>query len=261
MNTDLAHQIETIAARAWPPLERQPLNGWTLRYSRGVTRRANSVLPIGWDEESNLDQSLARAETYYRDRGVSPRFQLSPAARPAALDQVLTDRGYRLTARTAVQTALLRSVAQRLGRSDLWRVSMAASPDPEWLAVYADAEGASETSLGVRQEIMAAILDRGCYVVAYDAAAPAPRGLPLPAAVGSGVAADGYLGIFNVVTVADQRRRGAAHAVMHGLVTWGVEQGADEVYLQVMADNGPALALYARLGFTTRYYYHYRELV
>ena len=253
MSEELAFRIETIAARAWPPLARQPLNGWTLRYSHGVTRRANSVLPLGWGEDGDVLQSLARAEAYYREHGVAPRFQISPAARPVGLDQLLTDRGYRLTARTAVQTASLASVAARLAPSGQWRVRIVESPDPAWLAVYADAEAASEPSLRVRQAIMAAIPDRGGYALVMDDAGHA-------AAVASAVVADGYLGIFNVATVPSYRRRGAALAVMHGLVTWGAAHGADDVYLQVMADNSPALALYERLGLLTRYHYHYREL-
>jgi ribosomal protein S18 acetylase RimI-like enzyme len=44
------------------------------------------------------------------------------------------------------------------------------------------------------------------------------------------------------------------------LAQWGQIYQARQLYLQVMADNAPALALYERLGFETLYHYHYREL-
>ena len=38
-------QVETLAANAWPAAEVQDLDGWRLRHTVGVTRRANSVWP------------------------------------------------------------------------------------------------------------------------------------------------------------------------------------------------------------------------
>jgi ribosomal protein S18 acetylase RimI-like enzyme len=44
---------------------------------------------------------------------------------------------------------------------------------------------------------------------------------------------------------------------MAALVGWGAERGATTAYLQVLADNAPALALYDRLGFATHHAYRY----
>ena len=222
-NLELVRRIEAVVARAWPPLSRQTLHGWVMRHSDGVTRRANSVYPVAWDESAALGDALDGVETFYRERGLLPRFQMSPAA------------------------------LQRLPQAGGWRVEVDATPGPAWLAIYADAEGASEKSLQTRRAIMAAVTDNGCCVVAYDDAGRA-------VAVGSAVAAEGYMGVFNVTTVPASRRRGAALAVMGALAGWGATQQVDQIYLQVMANNAPALALYARLGFATCYHYHYREL-
>lgn len=53
------------------------------------------------------------------------------------------------------------------------------------------------------------------------------------------------------------RRQGLALSIMEGLVGWGAERGATNVFLQVLADNAPALELYARLGFRTHHAYRY----
>jgi ribosomal protein S18 acetylase RimI-like enzyme len=61
------------------------------------------------------------------------------------------------------------------------------------------------------------------------------------------------------VTVDERyRRRGLATAVMAALGSWGRQRGARSCLLQVVETNEPALALYARMGFTEHHRYHYR---
>jgi N-acetylglutamate synthase len=75
----------------------------------------------------------------------------------------------------------------------------------------------------------------------------------------SGVAAyaDDWVGFRSLEVGPAHRRRGLALAVMAALVGWGAERGATTAYLQVLADNQPALALYERLGFRTHHRYRY----
>lgn len=40
-------ELARVTARAWQPLESEPLGDWTLRAAGGFTRRANSVLALG----------------------------------------------------------------------------------------------------------------------------------------------------------------------------------------------------------------------
>lgn len=80
-----------------------------------------------------------------------------------------------------------------------------------------------------------------------------------PAAVGMGVLERGQLGMFNMATHPDMRRRGAASSVIHALACWAEQRGAKTLYLQVAAGNTAAQTLYSKLGFETLYAYHYRE--
>ena len=42
------------------------------------------------------------------------------------------------------------------------------------------------------------------------------------------------------------------------LLRWAWQNGATHAYLQVDAENAPALAVYRKFGFATAYTYHYR---
>ena len=80
----------------------------------------------------------------------------------------------------------------------------------------------------------------------------------IPAAVGMGVIEAGWLGIFSMATLPAFRRRGAARAILRTLAVWAQLYDAQYAYLQVMAHNTVAQALYAGAGFVTAYGYHYR---
>src|SRR5262249_2675031 len=53
---------------------------------------------------------------------------------------------------------------------------------------------------------------------------------------------------------------GRGRAVMERPLDGGAERGATTAYLQVIGDNGPALALYDRLGFVEHHRYRYLAL-
>lgn len=75
----------------------------------------------------------------------------------------------------------------------------------------------------------------------------------------SGVAAyaDDWVGLRDIEVDPHHRRQGLGLAVVNALLGWGAERGATTAYLQVLADNAPALALYERLGFRTHHVYRY----
>ena len=70
-------------------------------------------------------------------------------------------------------------------------------------------------------------------------------------AVGEGVAQGEWLCVQCIGTLAAHRRQGAARAILSALGRWGSEQGCQNAYLAVTADNWAAQALYRNLGFET----------
>ena len=95
--------VDDLADRGWPAEHRERHGGWILRAAGGVTKRANSALPVGPvdDPEAALDA----VEAFARAHGIDPCVQVSPASEPADLASLLAARGYAAEARTLVQVA------------------------------------------------------------------------------------------------------------------------------------------------------------
>jgi ribosomal protein S18 acetylase RimI-like enzyme len=122
-----------------------------------------------------------------------------------------------------------------------------------WVEAWA-AVGGLDGTRATAELVLSQLSERGQFCAAADVATGAPL------AVGLGVAEDGWLGIFCLATTPAVRRRGLASALVDHLERWGATRGARRVYLQVEADNEPALRFYARRGFHVAHSYHYRTL-
>jgi N-acetylglutamate synthase len=246
--------LDEAAAHAWPAAETMPLAGWHLRYSAGVTRRANSVWPQGNVAGGELAQSVAQVEQFYNERGLPARYQISPASQPVHLDEQLAARGYAAVARTAVQATELSSIlrqTQPLRAQPDFAVEVMEEFDPSWFAAFRRAEPGDPAQDAVLTGVFQRIQPNRAFALLHIG--------DEPAAVGLGVLEGAWLGIFCMATVAEFRRRGAASAVLRTLAIWAGLYDAKSAYLQVMDDNTAARALYRQVGFQTRYHYHYRE--
>jgi len=246
--------LETLAARAWPAHQRESVDGWQLRFSEGVTRRANSVWPNATIGAKALDEKLAQVEAFYAHHQLPARYQISPAAQPVDLDAILAERGYHSVARTAVQTTALTTILTRtpgLRSQPDFEVELAEEFDEVWFAAFCEFENITGHTAIVLRAILESIRPlNGFALLRIDGA---------PAALALGVVEDDWLGIFCMATDPAFRRRGAASAILRTLAIWAQLYDAQRAYLQVMDENAPARALYARLGFETLYHYHYRE--
>lgn len=244
-------RIEAAAADAMVCRVRAFDDGWRLRFNDGVTRRCNAVLA----EHAGLDllaAKIERAEAFYRDHGTAARFQLTTASQPVGLGRALAERGYRSRPGALVQTADLAHVASRPDAAAPFGViGLEVAPSRRWLEALGRGSGEPESSLQVRAANLEAVPARKAFVeVASDGGV---------AAVGFAALSGEWIGVFNMATVPQFRRRGAARRVLQALAAWGLAQGAGQAYLQVHPENVGAQALYASLGFATHHGYDYWE--
>jgi ribosomal protein S18 acetylase RimI-like enzyme len=248
--TASVRDLETVAALGWRPTETARLGGWLLRAAGGFTGRANSALPLG-DPGRPAVQAVHEVAAWYRSRGLRPRFLL-PLPDAGPLDALLADAGW---LSGDVVRVLVAPLGPLLPAQDAPAVRIDSAPDDAWVAAYHYRGGALPAN--ARTVLAGGDLVGFASVRAHgesDGAVLAiARGCVDPAADGTR-----WLGVTAVEVDPAARRQGLAGATLRGLAGWAADQGAACCYLQVAADNAPALALYTGAGFTEHHTYQYR---
>lgn len=238
--------LEHHAANALPATVTKVCDGWRLRYTYGVTRRANSVLAE--NHAGDLEKKLESVRTFYNQFNIKPRFQLSPASQPSDLNDRLLNQGYTNIPGAKVQRLEL---AHTRFDADVSKVQLLEKPSDNWFKVYRAVEKADAHKEKIRTQMLQAIELKTAFALLHlDGEA---------AAVGLGVFENGYTGIFNMATLEPFRGRGAASTILMALARWGKSQDGHTLYLQVSEENSKAQRVYEKLGFRTLYSYWYLE--
>ena len=242
-DTALAWRVEATCWNAFPSLKQAILDGWLLRFSKGVSRRSNSANPLRADCRGP-DRVIAAIEAVYDRQGQPAIFRVPSFL--AGIDEPLMARGYRSEGETCVIYGAMEAVAAAADPG----VELSANPRAEWLAAMAALQRHTETHRRVYRRIVGA--------VAVPAAFAGLRIDGQLAALAYGTVGDGLLCYESVITDPGRRRQGLAWRVIASLAAWARAEGARGVCLQVEAGNTPARALYDRFGLKTELYrYHY----
>lgn len=237
--------VEELSLNAWPALQTILYDGWLIRLAKGYTRRANSVNPI-YGSSLDVLEKIAYCERVYEAQGQNVAFKITGAVQPADLDAVLAEQGYAQEALTGVQTLKLEGVEP----PSMDTVRLEAQVTDSWLSDFCRLNAPDPRHIPVMTQILGHIVPPCCFLSLYYEGETA--------SVGLAVAERGYVGLFDLVTAPELRGRGLGRQMVLHLLQWGKSQGAEHAYLQVMADNVPALRLYHRLGFREAYSYWYR---
>ncbi|MCX4795109.1 GNAT family N-acetyltransferase [Streptomyces sp. NBC_01242] len=239
-------ELAPICARAWQPVESEPLGDWRLRAARGFTRRANSVLPLG-DPGMPLDEALGRVRRWYEERELPAYIQTATGAEGTQelLCAELEERGWRREVTAEVRIAALAPVGDL--DAEVSRVRLSRDLDEAWLSRYQRFETPGPHVLQVL---------RGGPSV-WFAAVPGDAAGAAPAAIGRCVVDGRWAGFMAVEVDPAHRRRGLASAVMTALARKALDEGASAAWLQVETDNDAARALYEGMGFAVHHRYHH----
>ncbi|MBD3548402.1 GNAT family N-acetyltransferase [Streptomyces sp. JV180] len=240
-------ELAAVTARAWQPVESEPLGDWRLRAAGGFTRRANSALPLG-DPGLPVGEALDRVRAWYAERDLPPYVQTATGAAGTQelLCAELERHGWRREVTAQVRIAALAPVGD--GAADVAAVRLTRAPDAAWLARYQRFSTPGPHVLRV--------LESGPSV--WFATVAAGDG-GAPDAIGRCVVDGRWAGFMAVEVAPERRRRGLATTVMTALARRALDEGASAAWLQVEEENEGARALYDGMGFALHHsYHHYR---
>jgi N-acetylglutamate synthase len=264
---EVSHQIEQLAARAWPAEETEEVEGWLLRRTIGVDRRrSNSLLPPPDTAHAvrTLELALATAE----ELDFTQTIQVSPAESHLQLDAALEDRGMSFGGATLVLAGPVGGSPSPAADITIRVRDGVAEPGPvasppaisveltdlssDWVAAWEHVSGiagAHETA----DLVLSQLGNHARFATAVDTSTSEPLGVCI------GVTESGWLGLFSLHVAEHARRHGIATQLVDTLSSWAADTGATSTYLQAEADNTAALSFYAGRNFHISHSYHYRS--
>jgi ribosomal protein S18 acetylase RimI-like enzyme len=236
-----ARRLEELSLNSSAPPGQLLYDGWLVRLLPGKAKRARSVNAV-YPSRLPLEHKIPYCERLFATAGLPALFRITPFVEPAGLDAALERRGYGRFDETAVEYA---AIGANLPASNA---------QPMELGAWIDAVG----------EL------RGSPVRHREAHRARLAGMPLTlrpmgieqegriVATGLAMVEDDCVGLFDIVTHEDARRRGHARSLVASLLADARRIGARHAYLQVQVANASARKLYRAFGFAEQYVYWYR---
>jgi ribosomal protein S18 acetylase RimI-like enzyme len=238
-------QFEAAGFRAWPAASVTYDGAWMVRLTAShPAKRLNSINSLDPGDTSAVGPRLARAAQKFRAYGRPLTVRVTPLT-PSALSDWCDEHGWAFAGASLVMEA---SIAQLAGDDVMDRLPV------RDIARFVDAaittgSVISDNRAGLSEIISSVEPNKGLFLREADGVAQSSL-----VCVQEGELA----GIFEVATRAQDRRKGHARALIRSAAKWAAGHGARKAWLQVEEANVAALDLYAQLGFSPFYRYHYR---
>jgi ribosomal protein S18 acetylase RimI-like enzyme len=240
--------LQELSILTWPPKMILNLNGWKVRISEGITKRANSVSPMEYSGK-NLIDDISTAENYFRVNKLPSIFQLPDSFKPASLQEELLSLNYKIVDETIVMVANIDGLDfPKINEEfDIHRLE---NELDNWLNEQQKINPTSQSQIDGRREILSRIAQSNAgYFLAKEG--------NKTVAVGLAILQENYMVIYSMFTHPDYRRKGIAQNLMIKMIEWGDLNLVDYVFLQVESVNTPAKHLYEKVGFKEKYRYRY----
>ncbi|MEO0766953.1 MAG: GNAT family N-acetyltransferase [Pseudomonadota bacterium] len=219
----------------WPAATKQNIGHWIIRDGQGGGKRASAATGDGSGD-------IAQAEMAMRALNQTPLFMIREE--DGALDAALDARGYQIIDPTNGYA----TPVQTLTDIPIPRVTAFAIWEPLAIMEEIWAKGGIGPA---RLNIMARARAKTGILARWN---------EKPAGVGFVAIHDGIAMVHAVEVLEHQRRQGVAQWIMRQAAFWARDNGAHTLAVLTTARNGPANALYQRLGFDPAPGYHYRIL-
>lgn len=240
----LLARVEDAGLNASAPTQQRLMDGWLLRFCPGKAKRARAINAIAAGRLP-VAEKLERCAEAYREAKLPMIVRITPFSEPLGLDEQLEAAGL---ARFDDTRVMVHPAPAQLAH--------AALPNPLRIKrvgheSFARLVGSMRGSTVAMQQAHAQRLVQS--PVKFEPYVLDDDGVVLCCAQ---VAVEfDLVGLYDVFTAPRARGRGYAGMLCSQLLT---QSKASTAYLQVEAGNSAARAVYARLGFSDAYAYHYR---
>lgn len=234
--------IEIASQNAWPAFKQIDNDGWISRYADGYTKRANSVT-ILHPNSISLEEQIVKHEQAYNNEGLPCIFRLLSFNDNTQIESMLNSKGY-----TNGDHSLV--LSNNISNKDFQPLEFEKLTVNEWMKYYCQLRNKDIRNHSTHIKIINNIKDM--YLLAIL------RKENNIVSCGLGVVHGGFFGILDIVTHPEYRNKGYGFDLINGMLNWAVQNSADTAYVQVLADNTPAVKLYKKHGYELSYEYHYK---
>ncbi|MGD9161910.1 MAG: GNAT family N-acetyltransferase [Desulfobacteraceae bacterium] len=234
--------IERASLNAWPAFRQIDDNGWIVRFADGYTKRSNSV-NILRPGSGSLENQILHYEQVYNSAGQPCIFKLLSFNNNIEIENILDSRDY-----TKGDHSLV--LSQDLQNKEFPSLEFEPITIDGWMELYCELSNKEIKEHSTHIKMINSIKYK--YLIAI---LPGDKNIM---SCGLGVISDGLFGIFDIVTHPQYRNKGYGYKLINGMLYWAVQNLAHTSYVQVTAENTPAVRLYKKLGYDLSYEYHYK---
>lgn len=237
--------MEAVSFRSFPATSTVFDGTWAIRLTAGhPSKRLNSVNPLDPSDRLWLEDRIHLAEQRFKSFGRSLVFRLTPLA-PVGLKELLADNGWE-----EFQTSIV--MLADISKFELSKIidQVPLKDVGTWIDTFIElSQYKIDLKPGLAEVIGATEPETGLFVHSNEKGEKA--------SVLRCVHDRDLAGVFDLVTRTNLLRQGHGKAVMETALLWARRKGASSAWLQVLADNKPAIALYSSMGFSELYRYTY----
>jgi ribosomal protein S18 acetylase RimI-like enzyme len=232
--------------RAWPASSVHYDGAWSIRLTAGhPSRRLNSICPLDPGDSASIEPRLRRAAERFEEAGRPLTMRITPLTAKAVSDHLDASNwsrfGDSLVMRLSLADTAVDDAMDQIPLKDVNRFAAAVAQVREYNpALQAGLAGVIES---MEPEAGLFVLEEAGEILATTICIH-----------------DGDLaGLFEVATSRSERGKGYGRRIVLSALKWARLRGAHTAWLQVEADNAPALNLYESIGFQGLFQYHYRQ--
>lgn len=249
MNQTDIMRYEELQANAFPALQTVQYDGWAVRFGGGFTYRVNCANPM-YPECLPVEEKIEYVEKLYEESELSLSiFKLHEGMEPSRIEkceEILAGKGYDRLRDGNIFICDL----EKFDKTPAVEVVVSGEMTDAWLDGFLTMNGTPDR----QRDAASAMLKNIHYPIA--AAAIYENGKMI--ACGLGVLERGHVGLYDIFVDATCRRRGLGGDICTAIMNAGKARGCNMAYLQVLADNFGARALYRGLGYEESYGYWFR---